>query len=72
MEFNKVIPLVLDKNRSLFFILSQLLHVFTLQWLPIITETSKIQCRIVITQELDENRCLFLILSQHGPQVISD
>ena len=32
------------------------------QWLPIITETSKIQCRMVITQVLDENQSLFLIL----------
>ena len=32
------------------------------QWLPIITETSKIQCRIVISQVLDENQSIFLIL----------
>ena len=29
MECNKVIPLVLDKNRSLFLILSRFLHVFS-------------------------------------------
>ena len=42
-------------------ILSRFLH--DQQWLPIINETSKIQCRIVISQVLDENRGLFLILS---------
>ena len=52
-----VIPQVLDENQSLFFICRQ-------QWLPIITETSKIQRKIVIPQVLDENRCLFLILTQ--------
>ena len=42
------------------------------QWIPMITETSKIQCKSVITQVLDENRCVFLILSQHGLQIASD
>ena len=32
------------------------------QWLPIITETSNIQCSMVIPQVLDENRSLFFIL----------
>ena len=35
-----------------------------LQWLPIIIETSKIQCRMVIPQVLDENESLFFILSR--------
>ena len=34
------------------------------QWLPIITETSKIQCTIAIPQVLDENQSLFLILTR--------
>ena len=34
------------------------------QWLPIIIETPKIQCRIVSSQVLDENRGLFLKLSK--------
>ena len=38
----------------------------------IITETSKIQCRMVISWVLDENRSLFLNLSQHGLQIASD
>ena len=29
------------------------------QWLPIITETSKIQCRMIIPQVLDENRSCY-------------
>ena len=68
MESNKAIPLVLDKNRFHFKPILPCL----LQWIPIITEKSKIQCRIVITQVLDENRSLFLILSQHGLQIASD
>ena len=40
--------------------------------LPIITETSKIQCRMVIPQVLDENRLLFLNLSQHRLLIASD
>ena len=42
------------------------------QWLPIITETPKIQCRIVIPQVLDENLWLFFNLSQRGLQLVSD
>ena len=34
------------------------------QWLSIITETSKIQCRMVIPQVFDENLCLFEILTR--------
>ena len=34
------------------------------QWLPIITETSKIQCRMVIPQVIDENQSLCLILTR--------
>ena len=34
------------------------------QWLPIISETSKIQCRMVISQVLDENQSQFLILTR--------
>ena len=64
MECNKVIPLVLDKNRLLFFILSRFLPTCLQQQLAIIIQTSKIQRRIVIPQLLDENRCLFLILSR--------
>ena len=33
------------------------------QWLPIIIETSKIKCRMVIPKVLDENQSLFLILT---------
>ena len=44
VERSKIVILqVLDENRGLFMILSRFLHVQ--QWLPIITETSKIQCR---------------------------
>ena len=50
-----VIPQVLDENQS-----TPCLH----QWLPIITETSKIQCRIVIPQVLNENQSLLLILTR--------
>ena len=42
------------------------------KWLPIIFETSKIQCRMVIHQVLDENRWLFVNLSQRGLQIASD
>ena len=42
------------------------------QWLPIITETFKIQCRMIIPQVLDKNQSLFLNLSQHGLQIASD
>ena len=34
-------------------------------WLPIIIETSKMQCRIVIPQVLDENRWILFILSRY-------
>ena len=34
------------------------------QWLPIITESSKIQCRMVIPQVLNENQLLFLSLTR--------
>ena len=37
-----------------------------------LTETSKIQYRIVIPQVLDENQSLFLNLSQYGLQIASD
>ena len=40
------------------------------QWLPIITKTPKIQCRIVIPQVLDENKSLLLNLSQRGLQIV--
>ena len=42
------------------------------QWLPLIIETSKIQCGVVIPQVIDENRWLFLNLSQHELQIASD
>ena len=45
---------------------------FLQQWLPIIIETSKIQCRMVIPLVLDENQSLLLNLSQHGLQIASD
>ena len=57
-----VIPQVLDENRCLFLI--ELDSSMSPQWLPIITETSKIQCRIVILQVLNENQSLFLILTR--------
>ena len=41
-------------------------------WLSIITETSKIQRRMIIPWLLNENRLLFLNLCQHGPQIGSD
>ena len=34
------------------------------QWLPIITETSKIKCRMVMLQVLEENHSLFLIVTR--------
>ena len=37
------------------------------QRLPIITETSKIQCRMVIPQVIDDNQSLFLILTRSPP-----
>ena len=43
-----------------------------LQWLPIITETSKIQFIMIIPWVLNENRSLFLNLSQHGLQIARD
>ena len=57
MECNKVIPLVLDKIVIFEF---KSIPSCLQQWLPIINETSKIQCRIVIPQVLDENRCLII------------
>ena len=42
------------------------------QWLPIIAQTSKIQCRMVIPWVLNGNRSLFLNLSQHELQIGSD
>ena len=42
------------------------------QRLPIIIETSKIKCRMVIPQVIDENRSLFFNLNQHGLQIACD
>ena len=66
MEYNKVIPVVLDKNPLLFLILSRFLQaMFT-------NNNRNVKCRIVIPLVLDENRSLFLNLSQHGLQIASD
>ena len=70
IECNKVIPLLLNKNR-LFFDFNSIPPCLQ-QWLPIITEASKIQCRMVIPWVINENRLLFLNLSQHGLQIASD
>ena len=42
------------------------------QWLPIITETSKIQCKMIIPQVLDANQSLFLILSSRSSAEVTD
>ena len=50
----------LPKNNLVFLIISPCLQ----QWLPIIIETSRIQCGMVIPQVFDENQWLFLILTR--------
>ena len=56
MESNKDISLVLDSIVIFYF---KSIPPCLQQWLPIITETSKIQCRMVIPQVIDENQSLF-------------
>ena len=68
MECNKGIPLRIDRYFFDFNSIPPCLQ----QWLPIIAETSKIQCRMVISQVLDDNQSLFLNLSQRGLQIASD
>ena len=52
----------MDENQTIFLILTR----FHQQWSPNVTETSKIQCRLVSPQVIDENLSLFLYVFSEG------
>ena len=61
IQYRMVSPQVIDKNQSLFLILTRFLHVSAK--VTNNNQNVKNQCRMVSPQVIDENQSLFLILT---------